>query len=234
MSKATKKKHVAKEVTEDYPEPTPEQSVVRIGAPRGNNLHEGQWPDGTWHLLSMPTKFRKSVWIKRGDYVIVDPIEEGDKVRGEIVHILFREQVRHLRQCGLWPAAFDASSKKGTAAAAAAVDRGDGDGRDTPERTAEAQGEEEVGPEEAEEEEDDDDDDDKRPQLSSPPGQFTLHFLRARAMSTAKTVITILGLTSTRSSGSAYTAAPILRAIEMAYFALDLRSSSPEPWASSE
>lgn len=39
------------------------------------------------------------------------------------------------------------------------------------------------------------------------------------AIRQANTVITILGLTSTRSSGRAYTRAPIFRAIEMAYLA---------------
>lgn len=39
----------------------------------------------------------------------------------------------------------------------------------------------------------------------------------ARAIRQANTVITILGLTSTRSSGSAYTRAPIFLAMEMAY-----------------
>ena len=39
----------------------------------------------------MPTKFRKNVWIKRGDYVLVQPIEEGDKVKAEIVQILMEK-----------------------------------------------------------------------------------------------------------------------------------------------
>lgn len=45
-------------------------------------------------------------------------------------------------------------------------------------------------------------------------------------MRQANTVMTILGFTSTRSSGRAYTLAPIFRAIEMAYFALLSFSSS--------
>lgn len=39
------------------------------------------------YLVSMPTKFRKNVWIKRGDFVLVSPIEEGDKVKAEIVQV---------------------------------------------------------------------------------------------------------------------------------------------------
>ena len=47
----------------------------------------------------MPTKFRKNVWIKRGDYVLVQPIEEGDKVRAEIVQILMdKYHVKYIKQ----------------------------------------------------------------------------------------------------------------------------------------
>lgn len=53
--------------------------------------------------------------------------------------------------------------------------------------------------------------------ISYSQNQSGLHFFRLLPIKQANTVITILGLTSTRSSGSAYTLAPILRAIEMAY-----------------
>ena len=47
----------------------------------------------------MPTKFRKNVWIKRGDYVLVQPIEEGDKVKAEIVQILMeKHHVKYIKQ----------------------------------------------------------------------------------------------------------------------------------------
>ena len=51
----------------------------------------------------MPTKFRKNVWIKRGDFCIVDPIQEGDKVKAEIVRILYKEQIRQIKLENLWP-----------------------------------------------------------------------------------------------------------------------------------
>ena len=86
MSAATKKKHVAKEVLDEFVVPEPHQRIVQVVAGKGNNLHQVFDPavvndgDEGKYLASMPTKFRKSVWIKRGDYVIVEPIEEGDKV----------------------------------------------------------------------------------------------------------------------------------------------------------
>ena len=51
----------------------------------------------------MPTKFRKNVWIKRGDFCIVEPIEEGDKVKAEIVRILYKDQIRFIKSENSWP-----------------------------------------------------------------------------------------------------------------------------------
>lgn len=71
-------------------------------AGKGNNLHEVENDAGDRFLVSMPTKFRKSIWIKRGDFVMVEPIEEGDKVRAEIVHILYKQQIQYIKKQGLW------------------------------------------------------------------------------------------------------------------------------------
>ncbi len=37
-----------------------------------------------------------------GDFVIVDPIEEGDKVKGEICVILFPKQIKFIKKEGFW------------------------------------------------------------------------------------------------------------------------------------
>jgi len=107
MSSTTKKKHVCREVLDDYVLPSGSQEIVRVQAGRGNNLHEVIDASGKSYLVSMPTKFRKSVWIKRGDFVIVEPIEEGDKVQAEIVAILYRDQIRYIKRENLWPVGFD-------------------------------------------------------------------------------------------------------------------------------
>ncbi|XP_064602835.1 probable RNA-binding protein EIF1AD [Liolophura sinensis] len=107
MSKATKRKHVAQEVLEEFVMPTENQSVVKVVASKGNNLHEVEISSGDKFLVSMPTKFRKNIWIKRGSFVIVDPIEEGDKVKGEITAILYKEQIKYLKEEGKWPKEFD-------------------------------------------------------------------------------------------------------------------------------
>ena len=38
-------------------------------AGKGNNLHEVETEDDEKFLVSMPTKFRKNVWIKRGTFL---------------------------------------------------------------------------------------------------------------------------------------------------------------------
>ena len=75
-------------------------------AGRGNNLHEVSDHAGHSFLVSMPTKFRKNVWIKRGDFVIVTHIEEGDKVKAEISTILYKDQISFIKSENQWPEGF--------------------------------------------------------------------------------------------------------------------------------
>ncbi|XP_047121308.1 probable RNA-binding protein EIF1AD [Schistocerca piceifrons] len=108
MSRATKRKHVIREVlVEEIRPPTEEQSIVQVLAGRGNNLHLVAPASGEPFLASMPTKFRRNVWIKRGDYLLVEPIPEGDKVKAEIVTIVTRDHEKFYRELGIWPPEFD-------------------------------------------------------------------------------------------------------------------------------
>ncbi|XP_053544822.1 probable RNA-binding protein EIF1AD [Bombina bombina] len=107
MSKATKRKHVVKEVLGDYVQPTGQQQIVKVLGCPGNNLHEVETSEGERFLASMPTKFRKNIWIKRGDFVIVDPIAEGEKVKAEIAFILYKDHQRLLQKEGFWPSGFN-------------------------------------------------------------------------------------------------------------------------------
>ncbi|ETE57784.1 putative RNA-binding protein EIF1AD [Ophiophagus hannah] len=100
MSQATKRKHVVKAVLEEYVVPSERQQIVRVLGTPGNNLHEVETPEGTRFLVSMPTKFRKNIWIKRGDFLLVDPIEEGEKVKAEISFVLYKDHVQYLKKEG--------------------------------------------------------------------------------------------------------------------------------------
>ncbi|KAG8004244.1 putative RNA-binding protein EIF1AD [Nibea albiflora] len=84
----------------------PDLHPYRLSVVRGNNLHEAVTAQGETFLVSMPTKFRKNLWIKRGDYVIVDPIEEGEKVKAEISFILYKDHIQHLQKQQNWPEGF--------------------------------------------------------------------------------------------------------------------------------
>ena len=107
MSRTTKRKHVIKEVLlDDLKLPTANQEVVQIVASRGNNLHAVEDATGANFLVSMPTKFRRNVWIKRGDFVLVEPIAEGDKVKAEIIQILTKEHIKFFQENNQWPEQF--------------------------------------------------------------------------------------------------------------------------------
>uniref|UniRef100_A0A182N8M1 Probable RNA-binding protein EIF1AD n=1 Tax=Anopheles dirus TaxID=7168 RepID=A0A182N8M1_9DIPT len=109
MSRVTKIKHVLKEQEADeFDVPKENQQIVRIVASRGNNLHEVETAQTGEErfLVSMPVKFRKNVWIKRGDFVLVEPIEEGNKVKAEICRILTPEHIKVFEKEGVWPRKF--------------------------------------------------------------------------------------------------------------------------------
>jgi len=113
MSRATKRKHVLMEVLQDdFSLPTENQQIVKVVSSRGNNLHEVVSADGSTFLASMPNKFRKNVWVKRGDFVLVEPIEEGDKVKAEMVRVLTNTHVKYFKEDGVWPSAFDKSKSE--------------------------------------------------------------------------------------------------------------------------
>lgn len=40
--------------------------------------------------------------ISKGDYVIVDPIEEGEKVKAEISFILYKDHIQYLQKQQHW------------------------------------------------------------------------------------------------------------------------------------
>lgn len=49
--------------------------------------------------------------MKRGDYILVEPIEEGDKVKAEIVKIMNKDSIKYYKENNIWPKQFDDSKK---------------------------------------------------------------------------------------------------------------------------
>lgn len=132
MSKVNKRKHVMKEMElNDFEPPMENQQIVRVVGSRGNNLHEVESPEPIVQatsgaaadddndddnkeptatdtfLVTMPNKFRRNIWIKRGDFVIIESITEGKKVKGEIVRILLPHTVHEFKKLGIWPEKFN-------------------------------------------------------------------------------------------------------------------------------
>ncbi|XP_044753904.1 probable RNA-binding protein EIF1AD [Coccinella septempunctata] len=105
VSRATTRKHIMREVY-DYSPPAENQQIVKITASKGNNLHEIETADKTRFLVSMPMRYRHYMWVKRGSFVIIQPIHEGVKVKGEIVRVLIPQQIKNFKEDKIWPAAF--------------------------------------------------------------------------------------------------------------------------------
>mmetsp|Transcript_32419 Transcript_32419/g.65069 ORF Transcript_32419/g.65069 Transcript_32419/m.65069 type:complete len:186 (+) Transcript_32419:25-582(+) len=114
-------KHVRNVADHGWPEPEGEQFIVRLVKSRGGNTMECEKADTSTLLCFLPAKFSKVVWAQRGDFLIVEPsAEEGatGKVHHTIVHILFPEQVQHLRKLPCWPAGFGERTSRPEQAAA--------------------------------------------------------------------------------------------------------------------
>mmetsp|Transcript_30770 Transcript_30770/g.100377 ORF Transcript_30770/g.100377 Transcript_30770/m.100377 type:complete len:182 (+) Transcript_30770:92-637(+) len=122
------RKHVEEEALNGFPEPEEGDCIVQTTACRGGNIFEVRGPDGDEALALLPTKFKRLIWIKRGQYLIVsgasDDYETAAGDKGKLKYLiknpLNREQVRHLQSVGKWPDAFqEGKRKKGGAAVAA-------------------------------------------------------------------------------------------------------------------
>ncbi|KAI9075902.1 hypothetical protein K1719_042182 [Acacia pycnantha] len=88
------------------------QSIMKVVSLRGSNLIEVMDARGENSLALFPAKFQKSMWIKRGNYVVVDEsgkekaLESGSKVACIVTQVLYHEQVRGLQKSLQWPAIF--------------------------------------------------------------------------------------------------------------------------------
>jgi probable RNA-binding protein EIF1AD len=69
--------------------------IARITTAAGNNLYNAELPGGKPVLAELEAKFRSTVWIKRGSYVVIDTSSLADrenKLDGEIVNIVRDEK----------------------------------------------------------------------------------------------------------------------------------------------
>ena len=73
----------------------PNQSVVRVIKPEGNNLYTCQLPNKKEIVLELAQRFRNTIWIKRGGFVLADRYENSHDARamGEIVNVVRDEKL---------------------------------------------------------------------------------------------------------------------------------------------
>jgi probable RNA-binding protein EIF1AD len=82
---------------------TASQQIARITKAAGNNLYNAELPGGKEVLVELEPKFRSTIWIKRGSYVLVDSdtmADRDNKLDGEIVNVVRDE--REWRKMSYW------------------------------------------------------------------------------------------------------------------------------------
>merc|ERR1712179_324376 len=105
MSALTKKKYVIAETLDDFDLEPGETIQMIVGSP-GSQLFEVEDEFSQRALASLPNKFRKTIWLKRKDFVVCMPIFEGNKVKYEITRILQNDHLKKFGICAKFPSAF--------------------------------------------------------------------------------------------------------------------------------
>jgi probable RNA-binding protein EIF1AD len=74
---------------------SPNHVIARITRAEGKNIYAAELPGGKSVLAELEPRFRSTVWIKRGSYVVVDTSALADrenKLDGEIVNVVRDEK----------------------------------------------------------------------------------------------------------------------------------------------
>ena len=83
-------------------------AIAQVKKAEGKNLYTVELPHGKEPLLvELPARFRSTIWIKRGGFVVIDTSAFNDrenKLGGEIVNVVRDE--KQWRKQAYWPVAF--------------------------------------------------------------------------------------------------------------------------------
>lgn len=74
----------------------PTQVIVRVLKPEGNNLYTCEMPNKKPVVLELAQRFRNTIWIKRGGYVLAEgyPVGTQDsRAIGEIINVVREEKL---------------------------------------------------------------------------------------------------------------------------------------------
>ena len=83
------------------------QVIARVVKAEGKNLYSVENPSKQSLLVELPAKFRSTIWLKRGGFVVIDTTALADrenKLAGEIVNVVRDE--REWRKEKYWPKEF--------------------------------------------------------------------------------------------------------------------------------
>ncbi|KAG5962186.1 hypothetical protein E4U58_003991 [Claviceps cyperi] len=89
----------------------PNQFLVRVVKPQGNNLYACELPDQTPLVLELAQRFRNTIWIKRGSFVLAERYADGlseGRAEGEVVNVVRDEKL--WRKQIYWPKEFTKNS----------------------------------------------------------------------------------------------------------------------------
>ena len=86
-------------VAEDSSNPpdtlTSAQLIARVLKSMGSNLYLVETPTNVHMLTELAPKFRSTIWLRRGGYVVVDTntfAERKNKIEGEIVNVVLGQK----------------------------------------------------------------------------------------------------------------------------------------------
>ncbi|KAH8795115.1 hypothetical protein F5882DRAFT_41476 [Hyaloscypha sp. PMI_1271] len=101
----------AEETSTPPPSLTPTQAIARVMKAEGNCLYSCSLPDQKLVLVELLSRFRNTIWIKRGGYVLIDTKETDvrqNKIDGEIINVVRDEHI--WRKEPYWPKEFAKAS----------------------------------------------------------------------------------------------------------------------------
>jgi probable RNA-binding protein EIF1AD len=83
------------------------QCIARVIKAEGNNLYSVELPSAKTLLVELPARFRSTIWLKRGGFVVIDTkalADRDNKLDGEVVNVVRDE--RQWRKESYWPKEF--------------------------------------------------------------------------------------------------------------------------------
>lgn len=86
----------AEETSTPPSELTTTQSIARVIKAEGNSLYSCSLPNQKNILVELPSRFRNTIWLKRGGYVLIDTKEADvrqNKIDGEIINVVRDEHL---------------------------------------------------------------------------------------------------------------------------------------------